>query len=70
MTASLSTRLIELAFGIRDLDPELEAHLLALDKEWRQKHKHVKAVRKVRLAEHGKAGVFYAPAEMVKESDE
>ena len=66
---SLSTRLIALAFDLKDADPELAAHLLVLDKLWREGKKRRSAVRKVRLSGKGKAGVFWMPAEMVKESE-
>ena len=64
---NISTRLIALAFDLKDADPELAAHLLVLDKLWRDGKKRRSAVRKVRLSGKGKAGVFWRPAEMVDE---
>ena len=63
----LSTRLVELAYNLKDADPELAAHLLVLDKMWREGKRRRSATRKVRLDGSGKAGVFWAPAKMVEE---
>jgi hypothetical protein len=63
----LQTRIVELAHALRDTDPELSAWILSAQKATRPKRR--RAVRKVRLAEHGKAGQFYAPATMIEESE-
>lgn len=65
----LSVRLYALAFSLKDADPELAAHLLVLDKLWRDGKKRRAKVRKVRLSGKGKAGQFYVPDELVKESE-
>jgi hypothetical protein len=65
---ALQTRIVELAYSLRESDPELCAWILAAQKAKRPKRRQ--ATRKVRLDGSGKAGTFYAPAKMVEEGIE
>lgn len=65
MTAPLRTRIVELAASLRESDPELSAWILRAQIATRPRR--AAKMRKVRLAQHGKAGIFYVNERMVKE---
>ncbi len=61
----IAIRITELAFSLREADPELSAWILAAQIREKEANKKRK-VRKARLSGHGKAGDFYLDAEALK----